>query len=280
MPQGFYIGKLFIHFYGIIIMSGAVLAAYLAARQAKQFDQDPEHVWDMMPWLLILGIIGARLWHIFTPPPSQVAAGIDTMYYLTHPLEAINIRAGGLGIFGAVLGGLLGLILYTRKRKLNLFRWMDIIAPGLVLAQGIGRWGNFINQELYGMPTDLPWKIFIEPQYRLAGYQDVAYYHPLFLYEFLWNVAAAGFLLWISKRFIKSLKPGDVFLTYMILYPIARFLLDFIRLDASTVGGININQTVMGVVALAAAVLLVLRHTIWNKSRTVEEETVEANITE
>lgn len=257
MPEGFSIGPLTIRFYGIILMSGALIGGFLAVREAKRRGYDPEIVWDMFIYLLIGGIIGARLWHILTPSPST---GITTGWYFTHPLDALAIWKGGLGIPGAIIGGLITLYLYSRKTGINFAEWTDIISPSLALGQAIGRWGNFFNQELYGAPTNLPWKLYIDPAHRLANYLDVEHYHPLFLYESLWNLMNMFLLLWISRRFADSLKNGDIFLVYLIVYPIGRFFLDFLRLDASLVGGININQTIMAVVALIAAVSLYLRH--------------------
>ncbi|MEA4909341.1 MAG: prolipoprotein diacylglyceryl transferase [Anaerolineaceae bacterium] len=260
MSTGFQIGSITIHYYGIIIMFGALAAAWLADREAKRRGEDNELVWDAMPWLLVAGIVGARLWHILTPPASMVEQGITTGYYLTHPLDAIAIWNGGVGIPGAVIGGIIALYLYTRNKKVNFGTWVDIIAPGLALAQAIGRWGNFVNQELYGAPTNLPWAIFIEPQYRLPGYQDVAYYHPLFLYESLINLANMAFLLWLGRRWAARLKPGDIFLTYLIIYPVCRFCLEFLRMDPSPVAGLNVNQTLMGVVAISSTAFLIWRH--------------------
>jgi len=260
MPDGFFIGPLHIRFYGIIIMLGALAAAWLSRVEAKRKGENPELVWDMLVWLLIGGIIGARVWHILTPPASMVAQGITTSYYLTHPLDAINTTKGGLVIPGAVIGGALALLWYTRRKHMSFARWADIIAPGLALAPALGRWGNFINQEVYGAPTNLPWAIFIDPAHRLPGYQDQAYYHPLFLYESLYNLANMGFLLWVSRRFSDRLKDGDVFLIYLITYPVFRFFMEFLRLDPSPLGGIDVNQLVMAVVAITAASLLFLRH--------------------
>jgi phosphatidylglycerol---prolipoprotein diacylglyceryl transferase len=270
-PVGFHIGPLFIRFYGIIIMLGALAATYLTAYLARKKGEDPERAWDMLIWLLIGGIVGARLWHILTPPASMVAAGMTTMYYLTHPLDAINTTNGGLGIPGAVIGGGLALLWYARRHHVSFAVWADLIAPGLALAQGIGRWGNFINQEVYGAPTNLPWKLFIEPQYRIAGYQNVAYYHPLFLYESLWNLLNMGFLLWASKKWSKWLKPGDVFLIYLITYPVFRFFLEFLRLDTSPVAGVDINQALMAVVAISSSILLFLHHRQSQPSAAVQE---------
>jgi len=257
MPEGFFIGSFEIRFYGIILMLGAVAGAFLATREAKRRGYEPEIVWDLMIYLLIGGIIGARLWHILTPTPST---GITASWYFTHPLDALNLRKGGLGIPGAVIGGVIVLYFYTRRHRLSFADWVDIAAPALALGQAIGRWGNFFNQELYGAPTNLPWKLYIDPQHRLVGFENVEYYHPLFLYESLWNLGNMFLLLWLSHHFADRLKSGDIFLIYLIVYPIGRFLLDFLRLDASMVGGININQTVMAVVAICAALALFLRH--------------------
>jgi phosphatidylglycerol:prolipoprotein diacylglycerol transferase len=260
MREGFYIGPFLIHYYGIIIMFGALVAAWLATREAKRRGIDPEMVWDMLPWLLIGGIIGARLWHILTPPASMVAQGITTMYYLTHPLDALAIWNGGLGIPGAVMGGVIALIFYTRAKKVSFLMWADIAAPGLALAQAIGRWGNFVNQELYGSPSNLPWAIYIDPARRLPGFENQATYHPLFAYECIWNLLNMAFLLWFSRKFAAWLKIGDIFLIYLIFYPVGRFFLEFLRLDASQVAGLNANQTLMAVIALASAATLIWRH--------------------
>jgi phosphatidylglycerol:prolipoprotein diacylglycerol transferase len=267
MPDGITIFGFKIYFYGILIMLGSLLAAWLSARRAKDFGQSSEMAWDLLPWALVGGIIGARLWHIFTPPQSMVEDGITTAYYLTHPLAALNPRQGGLGIPGAVIGGFLAVWIYTRRKESSIASWTDIIAPGLALAQAIGRWGNFFNQEVYGSPTNLPWKLFIDPANRLPEFANIEYYHPLFLYESIWNLLNAGFLLWISRRFKNILKPGDVFLTYLVFYAIGRFLLEFLRLDPSPVAGVNFNQVFVAVIGLVAAGLLFLRH----RSGAVEE---------
>jgi phosphatidylglycerol:prolipoprotein diacylglycerol transferase len=257
MPEGFSIGPLFVRFYGIILMSGAVAGAILAVKESKRRGYDPNIVWDLFVYLLIGGIVGARIWHILTPSPST---GITTSWYLSHPLDALAIWKGGLGIPGAIIGGLIALFIYSRKTGINFAEWTDIASPSLALGQAIGRWGNYANQELYGAPTDLPWKIFIDPAHRLTGYLDVEYYHPLFLYESLWNLMNMFLLIWVSRRFADSLKRGDIFLVYLIVYPLGRFLLDFLRLDVSLVGGININQTIMAFVAVLASWALYLRH--------------------
>lgn len=249
-----------IHFYGIIIMLGTVVGSYLARAEAKRRNHDPDIIWDMLIYLIIGGIIGARLWHIFSPPPTSLVQGVTTAYYLTHPLAAIAIWNGGLGIPGAVIGGVVVMYWYTRKHRLDFPEWLDIAAPGVALGQAIGRWGNFFNQELYGAPTNLPWAIYIDPQHRMSGFSDQAYYHPLFLYESLWNLANMLLLLWLRRCYSDRLKRGDLFLIYVLNYAIGRFLLDFLRLDASRVLGINFNQTVMGILVVFMTMAIIWRH--------------------
>lgn len=256
MP-GIDIGPIRIHYYGIILMLGALAGAWLASREARRRGQDSEVVWDGLVWVLIGGIIGARIWHVLTPPVSMGKTFID---YLTNPLDILKVWEGGLGIPGAVIGGGLALYIYCRRRKLNFLLWADIAAPGLALGQAIGRWGNFVNQEVYGKPTTLPWAVHINPAYRYPGYENFETYHPLFLYESLWNFALMGLLLWLGRRYDNWLKPGDLFLIYLIGYPLGRVMLEFLRLDVSMIGGININQVLMIVVALIAAGLLIWRH--------------------
>ena len=260
MPTGFNIGPLTIRYYGIIIMLGALVATWVVTWEAKRHGQDPEIAWDCLPWLLIGGIIGARLWHVFTPSPVDIAEGRTTIFYLTHPLDLIAVWNGGLGILGAVVGGVIAFIIYARSHRINIPLWLDFIAPGLLLAQAIGRWGNFVNQELYGAPTNLPWAIFIDPQHRLPGFADQAYYHPLFLYESVWNILNAAIILWIGRRFASRLKEGDLFLIYFILYPVARFCLEFLRLNSSMIAGLNINQDIYAVIGVISAAYLVYRH--------------------
>ena len=249
-----------LYYYGIILMTGAMAGGWLAYKEAARRGHDPEIVWDLLIWLIVGGIIGARLWHVFTPSPSLIAEGIDTRYYLTHPLDLLNLRRGGLGIPGAVIGGILAMFFFMRRKKLNFVEWLDITAPSLALGQAIGRWGNYFNQELYGAPTNLPWKIFIDQAHRLPGFSDKEYYHPLFLYESIWNLANMGLLIWIIRRYPGWLKSGDVFLVYLVVYPIGRFLLEFLRLDSSQLGGINANQTFMAIVAVLASCALIWRH--------------------
>lgn len=249
-----------IYFYGVLITLGVVAAALLGSAEAKRRGYDPEFIWDALFWVVVGGIVGARLWHVFTPPPSMVEQGITTKYYLTHPLNLFNVRAGGLGIPGAVIGGAIALYIHCRRKGQSFLAWADVVAPGVALAQAIGRWGNFFNQEVYGQPTNLPWKIYIDFAHRVQGYENYEYFHPLFLYESLWNLLNMAVLLVVARRFQEWLKSGDILYFYMIAYAIGRFSLEFLRLDAAQVGGINFNQTFMIVVALTGGALVFWNH--------------------
>lgn len=271
-----------IHIYGIILVSGAMVGAYLASVEARRRGIDPNYVWDGLIWALVGGIVGARLWHVFTPPPSMVAQGFTTEFYLNLsnwvPVTLLGLKFslpamlalpnGGLGIPGGVAGGVLGLWVYTLRNKLDFPTWLDLAAPGLALAQAIGRWGNFVNNELYGRPTDLPWGLYIPPQYRLPDYAQFERFHPTFLYESILNLLICIGLLYIVRRFGDWLKAGDLFVIYLILYPGVRFFLEFIRLDSSGFGNLNINQTVSALMVFVGVLILAVRHRRQRRMRT------------
>jgi len=257
MIDGFYIGNFKVYFYGIIIMVGVVAAVFISIRRAVYYGQDVDLIWDIVPWLLIPGLIGARLWHVLTPSESL---GFGASYYFEHPLEIINIRNGGLGIPGAVIGGAVGLFIFSRRKGLKFLLWADVIVPGLAIAQAIGRWGNFVNQELYGPPTNLPWAIYIDPAHRMPGYEAYSFFHPMFLYESIWNALNFAFLSLISRKLEARLLNGDIFFLYLVFYAIGRFCLEFIRIDASYVAGINANQVTMAAVAIIIVLVLIIRH--------------------
>jgi phosphatidylglycerol---prolipoprotein diacylglyceryl transferase len=259
---GINLGFMSIRYYGIILMAGALAGALLAERIARSRGMDPDRVWDVFLWVLVGGIVGARVWHILTPPASMVAAGMDTYFYLTHPFDAVNVTNGGLGIPGAIIGGCLALYWYVRRNRMSFAAWADIAVPALALGQAIGRWGNFVNNELYGRPSDLPWAISIPSWARLPGFETVERYHPLFLYESLLNLVNLGILLFLGYRVKNKLKVGDLTLVYLLNYGIIRFCLEFLRLDQSPVAGLDINQALALVTALFGGGMLLWRHVL------------------
>lgn len=253
---------IYFRFYGILIMVGAIVGSVVARRLLREEapKKDPDLMWDALLWALVFGIIGARIYHVLTPSKSLLDLGIDTHYYLTHPLDILRTWRGGLGMPGAIVGGAFGLWLFARRNGINPLLIFDVSAVGVPLGHAIGRWGNYINNELYGPPTDLPWGIYIRPENRLADYAAFERFHPLFLYEALWNLASFGVLYWLWKNRRDDLMRGDLLLLYLIAYPVGRFLLEFLRIDFVPMFGINFNQTLMLLVAIASAAILYVRH--------------------
>jgi phosphatidylglycerol:prolipoprotein diacylglycerol transferase len=260
MSTGFNIGPIQVRYYGLLIAGGIFLALLIIFYQLRKRNQSPDFLLDAVPWLFVGGVLGARIWHIFTPPRSMVERGITTRYYLTHLNEALSIWKGGVGIFGALLGGAAALWIYSIIKDEPILFWLDVIAPGLAFAQAVGRWGNFINREVYGLPTQLPWAIYISPEYRLSGFENQAFYHPLFFYEMLLSLVNVGVLLWLDRKYQGQLKTGTLILVYAVIYSAGRAVLEFLRLDVSTISGVNINQLFAALMALVSAVALWYRY--------------------
>lgn len=222
---------------------------------------NPDHTWNALLWALVLGLIGARLYHVLTPSPSMAAAGIfSPLDYFRNPIELLNFRGGGLGIYGGIIGGLLGLIIYTRRNRITTLGWADLAAVGLALGQAIGRWGNFFNQELYGSPTNLPWAVFIDPIYRLPDYVNFERFHPAFLYESLWSLMTFFILYRLARRHANRLLPGEPAALYLIAYAIGRSLLELVRLDSRAVAffGLESGLAIATLVSLIVAVVVIV----------------------
>jgi phosphatidylglycerol---prolipoprotein diacylglyceryl transferase len=258
--DGISLGPLLIRWNGLLIVLGIAMGALLAAYEAKRRDADPEIIYDLFLPLAIWGTLGARLWHVLTPSLSSLRLGLTTGYYFSHPVDFVSFWIGGFGIPGAWLGGILALLYFARKNEYPFWVLADILAPGFALAQAIGRLGNYFNQELYGLPTTFPLKMFIDPAHRLSGFETINFYQPLFAYESLLNFASMIFLLWLARRFVGILKAGDLFLAYLGFYSIVRFFLEFLRLDVSLVCGFNINQVFFAFVFVCVGTGMVLHH--------------------
>jgi len=247
------------HFYGLIIVAGILLAAAVAAWMARRDDKDPDHVWNGLIWVVLLGVVFARAWHVLFP---SINSARDRAWYFEHFFDLnegpLVLWSGGLSIFGAVLGGALGIAIYAYRNKLDFFSWLDIGAVVVPLGQAIGRWGNYVNEELFGKPTDLPWGMTLtNPPPEFAP--DTRF-HPIFLYESLWNLLAFGVLLWLWLRYRDRMKTGDFLLLYLVLYGIVRFLLEYLRVDVTLVNGVNVSQVTTAVTGIVALILLIARH--------------------
>lgn len=258
------LGPFALRWYGIILVAGIILATWIASRYVQRRGYDGEAMWDMLIWVLIPALIGARLYYVFIQAPRG-PEGLG--HFLENPISILQIWTGGIHIYGAFLFGALAVILYTRLRKLPLMVYLDGIALGAPLGQAIGRWANFINQELYGPPTTLTWGLRIDPEHRIAPYNDLTRFpestrfHPLFLYESLWNFIGFGLLFWVSRRYEDRLRPGDLFLMYLIWYPLGRFFIEFIRTDSWFFAGTNFNvvHILSAVTIIVAGLILIFR---------------------
>ncbi len=262
-PVALHIGPIAVHWYGILIVTGVLLGAVYAARQAPRKGISPDHIWNGLTVCVVLGIIGARLYHVFSSPQG---GGLGWSWYREHPEDIIKIWQGGLGIYGAIIGGVLGVVLYARYHKLSIFTLLDLGGPGLALGQAIGRWGNFINQELYGPPTGSSWwGVRIDADHRLAMYPISRYpeetlFHPTFLYESIWCLALFIVLALLARKKEAWLRPGDIFAGYVIGYSLGRFWIEFFRPDAWMVGPLAAAQWVGLALIAAGGLFLFLRH--------------------
>ena len=220
---------------------------------------NPDYVWSGVAWCLAFGIIGARLYHILTPSPSMAEIGIHSAAdYFRNPLQLVNIRNGGLGIYGALAGGALGIFAFTRRHRLSAIAWTDLAVIGLALGQSIGRWANFINQELYGRPSTLPWSITIDPAHRLPEFFDFSSFHPTFLYASIWSFITFLTLLWLSSNKRDSLLKGDLTAIYLIMFSFGRIITELFRLDSRLVDIPLLNLEIPVATSIAVILILVL----------------------
>lgn len=246
-----YLGPVPIRAYALCIILGVVVAVWLGERRWVARGGRPGQVGDIAIWAVPFGLVGGRLYHVITDWRLYFGEGRE-------PVTALYVWQGGLGIWGAIALGAVGAWIGARRAGIRFAPFADALAPGIVLAQAIGRWGNWFNQELYGRPTSLPWGLEIDPENRVDGYEDQATFHPTFLYESLWNVGAAVLCLWADRRF--RLGHGRVFALYVMAYTAGRGWIEALRIDTvqeDDVLGLRLNVWTSVVVFLLALAFFV-----------------------
>ena len=275
------IGNFALRWYGVIVMIGVIVGSLIVERELRRRGENSDLIWDaLIGWVsfgprirsvfgafrpglplgvLPAGIVGARLWYVM----NATLGG--NRYYVENPGQILNIPQGGLHIFGGFLLGAIALLYFLRRNNLDPWLFLDSAGPAVLIGQGIGRLANFINQELYGPPTTLPWGIPISAEHRLpqfAGLPESTRFHPTFAYEMLWNFAAAGLLLWLSRRYEKQLKPGALFAGWLVMAGVGRVIIELFRPDQPKIPslGFSYSSLVAALMAIAGVILLLARY--------------------
>ena len=239
------LGKFSIRLYGITMALAILLGYWVAKKYSWRFGINSAEVDDIAFWITIVSLIGARIYYVV----------FEWHYFSGNPGEIYKIWHGGLSIYGALIAGLLFIWWYTRHKAYSIFQLLDLAALSLPLAQALGRFGNFFNQEAFGLPTNLPWKMFVDPVNRPYLYRDSNFFHPTFLYEALANVLI---FLVLSKKLMGKVKPGVLAFVYLGLYSFFRFFIEAIRLDSSYLFGIKVDQITAVLGVLAAGIMIVI----------------------
>jgi len=250
-----------LRWYGVLVMLGVAVGAWFSEREVTRRGEKGEVIWDALIWILPTGIVGARLWYVV----NATLGG--NPYYVQNPIQIMNIPQGGLHFYGGLLFGAVALFFYLRRYKLDPWLFLDAVAPMTLLGQALARPANFINQELYGQPTTLPWGLPIEAAHRIGIYRDLALYplettrfHPTFAYEMLWNFAVVALILYLSRRFAAQLKPGAVFFIWLVLAGLGRFWIEFFRPDQPLVGASWMTTTQVATLLMILVGLLLLAY--------------------
>ena len=252
-PILFQFGFIRVYWYGALMVLAILVGLTLALKLAKIKKIVSDECYNLGFYLIIFSLIGARIYSVF----------LDLPFYLKNPLEIIAVWHGGLAIHGAIIGGVLTLLIYSWRKKQSFWSWVDLLAVVLPLGQAIGRFGNYFNQELFGLPTDLPWGIPIALENRPAQYLSATYFHPTFLYESglnLVNFFILLFLFYSLKPKTYNLKNGFIFFIYLINYSIIRILMEFLRTDpAPLVYGLRLPVAVSLVIIIASLFFVIAR---------------------
>ena len=255
------LGGITLHYYALCILLGIISALTIGSARWRKAGGESAELYDLAIYVIPAGIIGGRIYHVLTTPELYFGAR-------GHLSDALKIWEGGMGIWGAVALGAFVAYLYFRKRERSITfpRALDALAPGILIAQAFGRWGNWFNHELFGRPTTLPWALEIPVAYRPVGYERFSTFQPTFLYESLWCLLCAALLLFLPQ--VRRLYPGNTFLLYIALYCGGRIWIEALRIDsAHLIWGIRLNVWVAGIVGLLSVLLIVQRERLRAKAQ-------------
>lgn len=232
----FHVGSLRLKWYGLLIASAVLLGVNLSMWLARKRKINPELMADLSIWLVLGAIPAARLYYV----------AFEWQNYSQHPDQIIKIWEGGIAIHGAIIGGAIAAIIFAKLKQVSFWMLADLVAPSLALGQAIGRWGNFFNSEAFGAPTNLPWKLYIPKSSRPLEYINFDYFHPTFLYESFWNLLVFALLMWLFIDDLRDhrLKPGSLFLIYVVTYSIGRFGVEGLRTDSLMFGSLRTAQII------------------------------------
>lgn len=262
----FNIGPIMVHWYGIIIACGVLLAVILSIREGKRRGLDEDYIYDFLLWALPISIICARIYYVIFQWP----------YYSANPEMIYRIWDGGIAIYGGLIGAAIVLVVFCKSKKISAWEFLDIVSPTVIMAQGIGRWGNFINQEAHGVATSLNFlqntlhlPHFIVQQMCING----VYYQPTFLYESVWDIL--GFILLICLRHRKELfKRGEVFLSYVMWYSFGRFFIEGMRTDSLMLGPLRVSQWLSFIFFFAALIVWIVRRKKQNQPWYLDQDAI------
>lgn len=249
----FAIGSINFNWFGLLIATAVLLAVAISWYYVRVWRENSDRLLDIFLYSLPVGLIAARAYYVM----------VNWQLYADQPAEILKLQHGGLAIHGAMLGVLLTVWVYCRSHNISFWRWADILAPGCIFAQAVGQWGNFINQDAFGYPTDAAWGIYIDYIYRPLGYEQFDFFHPIFLYECLWDLFVFSILIiisWLSAKNTNKLAAGTAFLLYMGLYSAGRLVIEGLRLDSEMLGAWRLAQLVSMAVLFVSAAVAVYRN--------------------